>query len=143
MKLICWAAVSHVEHLKKGFGALLWESACQLHETVLSGIIVIIIVSSWSAEIFKKQDTTQELSGTSPELVLRESQNAAGTNGRRTAVQIGGALQYKLEVYCGVSLSPMLISQQGTALRMGGRTAVQIGGVLPVPFRRVVRGGGS
>ena len=32
----------------------------------------------------------------------------AGTNGRRTAAQMGGVLQYKLEVYCGVSLSPKL-----------------------------------
>ena len=43
-----------------------------------------------------------------------------GTNRRRTAVQIGGVLQYKLEVYCGVSLSPKLGSQRGTALQMGG-----------------------
>ena len=67
----------------------------------------------------------------------------AGTNGRRTAVQIGGVLQYKLEVHCGVSLSPKFRSQQGTALQMGGRTAVQIGGVPPVLFRQVVRVGGS
>ena len=32
-------------------------------------------------------------------------------------VQIGGILLYKLEVYCGVSLSSRLKSQQGTALR--------------------------
>ena len=44
----------------------------------------------------------------------------AGTNGTRVAVQIGGVLQYKLVVYCGVSLSPKLRSQQGTALQMGG-----------------------
>ena len=44
----------------------------------------------------------------------------AGTNWRRTAVQIGGVLQYKLEVHCGVSLSPKLRSQQGIALQMGG-----------------------
>ena len=44
----------------------------------------------------------------------------AGTNGRRTAVQIGGVLQYKLEVYCDISLSRKLRSQQCTALRMGG-----------------------
>ena len=37
-----------------------------------------------------------------------------------SSVQIGGVLQYKLEVYCGVSLSPKLRSQQGTALQMGG-----------------------
>ena len=45
----------------------------------------------------------------------------ADTNGRRTAVRIGGVLQYRLEVYCGVSLSPKFRSQQGTALQMGGR----------------------
>ena len=56
---------------------------------------------------------------------------------------IGGVLQCKWEVYCGVSLSPMLRSQQGTALQMGGRTAVQIGGVPPVLFRQVVRVGCS
>ena len=33
---------------------------------------------------------------------------------------IGGVLQYRLEVYCGVSLSSKLRSQQGTALQMGG-----------------------
>ena len=44
----------------------------------------------------------------------------AGTNGRRIVVQIGGVLLYKLEVYCGVSLSPKLRSQQGRALQMGG-----------------------
>ena len=44
----------------------------------------------------------------------------ASTNGRRTAVQIGGVLQYKLAVFCGVSLSPKLRSQRGTALQMGG-----------------------
>ena len=42
----------------------------------------------------------------------------AGTNGRRTAVQIGGVL--RLEVYCGVSLSPKFRSRQGAALQMGG-----------------------
>ena len=34
-------------------------------------------------------------------------------------VQIGGVLQYELEVHRGVSLSPKLRSQQGTALQMG------------------------
>ena len=29
-------------------------------------------------------------------------------------------MQYKLEVYCGVSLSSRLKSQRGTALQMGG-----------------------
>ena len=83
----------------------------------------------------------EELSGTpNPRYFLK---SIAGTNGRRTAIQIGGALQYKLEVYCGVSLSPELRSQRGTALQMWGRTAVQIGGVPPVLFRQVVWVGGS
>ena len=48
------------------------------------------------------------------------SKSIAGTNGRRTGLQIGGGLlQYKLEVCCGVSLSSRLGSQQGTALQMG------------------------
>ena len=60
----------------------------------------------------------QELFGTpNPWYFLK---SIAGTNGRRTAVQIGGVLQYKLEVYCGVSLSPKLRSQRGIALQMGG-----------------------
>ena len=60
----------------------------------------------------------QELSGTpNPWYLLRSN---AGTNGRRTAVQMGGVLQYKWEVYCGVSLSSRHRSQQGTALHMGG-----------------------
>ena len=33
---------------------------------------------------------------------------------------MGGVLRYKLEVCCGVSLSPKFRSQQGTALQMGG-----------------------
>ena len=48
----------------------------------------------------------QELSGTpNPQYFLK---SITGTNGRCTAVQIGGVLQYKLEVYCGVSLSSRL-----------------------------------
>ena len=47
-----------------------------------------------------------------------------------TAIQMGGVLPYKWEVYCWVSLSSRLRSQEGTAIQMGGRTAVQIGGVL-------------
>ena len=43
----------------------------------------------------------------------------------RTAVQMGGVLQYKWEVYCWVSLSSRLRSQEGPAIQMGGRcTAV-------------------
>ena len=34
--------------------------------------------------------------------------------------QLGGVLQYKLAVHCGVSLSSKLRSQQGAALQMGG-----------------------
>ena len=41
------------------------------------------------------------------------------TNGRRTAVQMGGVLQYKWEVYCWVSLSSRLRSQEGPAIQMG------------------------
>ena len=60
----------------------------------------------------------QELSGTpNPWYFLK---SIAGTNGRRSAVQMGGVLQYKLEVYCSVSLSPKLSSQRGTALQMRG-----------------------
>ena len=57
---------------------------------------------------------------------------------------MGDVLRYKLEVYCGISLSPKFRSQQGIALQMGGGgAAVQIGGVLPVLFRQVVRVRGS
>ena len=42
------------------------------------------------------------------------------TNGRRTAVQMGGVLQYKWEVYSWVSLSSRLRSQESTAIQMGG-----------------------
>ena len=35
-------------------------------------------------------------------------------------MQIEGVLQYKLEVYCGVSISPKFRSQRGTGLQMGG-----------------------
>ena len=48
------------------------------------------------------------------------SQKYCRTNGRRTAVQMGGALQYKWEVYCWASLSSKLRSQEGTAIQMGG-----------------------
>ena len=44
----------------------------------------------------------------------------AGTNGRRTAVQIGGVLQRRLEVYCGDFLTPKLRRRRGTALQMEG-----------------------
>ena len=36
------------------------------------------------------------------------------------AVQIGGVLQYKLAVYCGVSLPSSLRSEEGTAIQWGG-----------------------
>ena len=45
----------------------------------------------------------QELSGTANHWYFLKG--ISGTNGRRTEVQIGGVLQYKLEVYYGVSLS--------------------------------------
>ena len=60
---------------------------------------------------------SEELSGTPNHWYFLKS--FAGTHGRRTAVRIGGVLQYKLEVCCGVSLSSRLRSQQGTALQMG------------------------
>ena len=58
-------------------------------------------------------------------------------NGGRTAVQMGGVLQYKWEAYCRVSLSSKLRSQESTAIQMGGRTAVLIGGVLPYFFDKL------
>ena len=42
------------------------------------------------------------------------------TNGGRTAVQMGGVLQYKWEAYCRASLSSKLRSQESTAIQMGG-----------------------
>ena len=55
----------------------------------------------------------QELSGTpNPRYFLKSN---AGTNGRHTAVQMGGVLRYKWEAYCGTN---------------GRHTAVQMGGVL-------------
>ena len=39
---------------------------------------------------------------------------------KSTAVQMGGVLQYKWEVYCWVSLSSRLLSQEGPAIQMGG-----------------------
>ena len=45
---------------------------------------------------------------------------ACRTNGGRTAVQMGGVLQYKWEAYCRVSLSSKLRSQESTAIQMGG-----------------------
>ena len=42
------------------------------------------------------------------------------TNGGRTAVQMGGVLQYKWEAYCGHSLSSKLRSQESVAIQMGG-----------------------
>ena len=56
----------------------------------------------------------------------------AGTNGRRIAVQVGGILQCKLEVYCGVALwIRQGLSWAGRAQRYKwGRTAVQLGDAL-------------
>ena len=39
---------------------------------------------------------------------------------KSTAVQMGGVLQYKWEVHCGVSLSSKLRNQESTAIQMGG-----------------------
>ena len=75
-----------------------------------------------------------------------------GTNGRRTAVQMGGVLQYNLEVYCCVSLSSRLRRQQGTALAMGGayggtnwrctarRQVVRVGCSYTVPTQYLLHG---
>ena len=41
------------------------------------------------------------------------------TNGGRTAVQMGGVLQYKWEAYCRVSLSSKHRSQESAAIQMG------------------------
>ena len=56
------------------------------------------------------------------------------------SVQMGGVLQYKLEVYCGVSLSSGLEASEAQRYKWVtlGCTAVQIGGVLPVLLRQVV-----
>ena len=62
------------------------------------------------------------------------SQKYCRANGRRTAVQMGGVLQYKWEAYCWVSPSSRLRSQESSDTN-GGRTAVQIGGVLPYFLR--------
>ena len=48
------------------------------------------------------------------------SQKYCRTNGRRTAVQMEGVLQYKWEVYCWVSPSSRLRNQEGPAIQMGG-----------------------
>ena len=48
------------------------------------------------------------------------SKSTAVQMGGRTAVQMGGVLQYKWEAYCGVSLSSKLRSQESTAIQMGG-----------------------
>ena len=69
----------------------------------------------------------RELSG-DPQLPVL-SEKYCHTNGRRIAVQMGGVLKYKWEVYSWVSLCSRLRRQEGTAIQMGG-TAVQIGGVL-------------
>ena len=49
----------------------------------------------------------------------RFSQKYCRTDGRCTAVQMGGVLQYKWEVYCWVSLSSRRRSQGGPAIQMG------------------------
>ena len=79
----------------------------------------------------KKHVFYQELSGTpNPRYFLKSN---AGTNKRRTAVQMGGVLRR--------FLSSRLRSQEAQRYK-GGRTAVQIGGVLPVPFQTSCTGWG-
>ena len=87
-----------------------------------------ILVEIWQSPCdFKSRDfkllqlrfcNFQELSGTPNHWYFLRS--IAGTNGRRTAVQIEGVLPYKLDVYRSASLSPKLRSQQDTALQMVG-----------------------
>ena len=48
------------------------------------------------------------------------SQKYCSTNGRCTAVQVGGVLPYKWEVYCWVAQSSRVTSKEGTAMQMGG-----------------------
>ena len=45
---------------------------------------------------------------------------------KSTAVQMGGVLQYKWEVYCWLSLSSRLTSQGGTTIRMGAILPYQL-----------------
>ena len=61
------------------------------------------------------------------------------TNGGRTAVQMGGVLQYKWEAYCHlwVSLSSKLRSQESTAIQMGGVLPYKLR-CTAVLFRQVV-----
>ena len=84
-------------------------------------------------------DSDSELSGTPSHCYFLK--RIAGTNGRRIAVQIGGVLQYKLEVHWGVSVLQSLEASKAQRYKWGG-TAVQIGGAA-VLFRQVVRVGGS
>ena len=64
----------------------------------------------------------------------------AGTNGRRTVVQLGGVLQYKLEVYCYSKLR----SRQGTALQMDRVPRYKLDSeVYYSTFRQAVRVGVS
>ena len=53
------------------------------------------------------------------------------TNGGRTAVQMGGVLQYKWEAYCRDSLSSKLRSQESTAIQMGGVLPYKLEVLLP------------
>ena len=84
--------------------------------------------------------SNQEHSGTPNHWYFLKS--IAGTNGRHTAVQIGRVVQYKLEVYCSISLSLRLRSQEGTALQMGGVLRYKLE-VYYSTFRQVVRVVGS
>ena len=72
-------------------------------------------MKSWLAN---NEAISQELSGTpNPWYFLK---SIAGTNGRRTAVQIGGVLQYKLEVYCGVPFLQSLEASEAQRYKWGG-----------------------
>ena len=73
--------------------------------------------TSLTQPLFGQLGIIQELSGIPKQLYFLKS--IAGTNGRCTAVQMGGVLRYKQDAYCGVSLSSKLRSQQDTALQMG------------------------
>ena len=70
------------------------------------------------------------------------SQKSCRTNGRRTAVQMGGVLQYKWEVYCWVALSSRLRRQEGTAIQMGNVLPYKLE-VYCSTFSEASRGWGS
>ena len=69
-----------------------------------------------------KHQKFQELSGTPNHWYFLKS--IAGTSGRHTAVQMGGALRYAFAFLQGIEAS------KAQRCKWGGRTAVQIRGVL-------------